>query len=1326
MTAVRDILFQVVDATACTVAVGLGLVVALGAIVCVFRGLARMSETLCRTGGRVALAGVGVLAIVCLLFAQKPSAQVSRVPIVPRAGQVRTTAVMPGLYELAAHPSSFTPGTGDVLRLTGIELTPSSVVLGASWPFAARDADGMLDILGCARLDDGAWMPLAWTRPPVSSPDFAVEVPAALLPDGAGTGTFFALGRSVDRDSDGDELSDREEAGWVETGAWIPDFDLSDGAVLFDGTDEGYAPNEIHVSLPFPVMLAGRISTNAVVCADGVVAFVSRGAEWETVLDWPWNWDLSDANYAPYCENHSVVAAYWDDLYFPSSGMIRTSVQAVDGFRWFVVEYADVTLDDVARVEDPPRATFQVAVCESDPRTVHVRYVSVPSAFDGSLAMIGAQGADGIPNFPVAYHQPGSVTNGMTFAYHFGTGSDPFLRDTDGDGLADDEEASLGTSPISADTDGDGLPDKWERDKGLDPLVADGPDGADGDPDGDGLPNAGEFLHGTDPKCADTDGDCLPDGGETGGITAMNALPWLAFDSAEDLTGVFTADASLSVSWPLPVPFVVQNHDVTNIVLGLAGVLLFPDGNASEGAALPPPHAFGRAFPADGFVLASYWHSELSVVSTPPSPTSVRIGTATHAGEGYILVEHANVYAALDAWRTNAISFQVAIPTSRTDRAFVRYRGIRGECMDGADVAVGLQGFAGRTLVSYCDRRPGRLCEDLSLQFLFGSGADPLVRDTDGDGLDDFVEAAAGTDPRRGDTDFDGMPDHWEVAYGLFPRDARDASMDVDADGLSNLDEYLNGCNPRVADSDGDGAPDGEEVAGSGNPCDPSDDGVPPPRDELRDMAFHLSGDYAAWTLNVRGVGPRDTRSLAATMPQPDRNGINPHWDLREGNSYLVSLTWLNCLGHEDDRHYSPWYCWGLEINGLPRECTFFVHSASRLPGQAETVVGEGWFAENGDGLLTSHVHMSEGDGEGVSGGGNVAEGLEAVLHVCKVESVRVCSPDSPEWAELEPSRVLLDDEPFRVQFEIVPEVPSLAICRQMFGNALTLRTSGTAPGGVSLPLDDAYTTLSSSDGRTVVRAEYPFGKLKEIRALPRQDNDGVAEMAWIDIVEDRPDTVQNLDDSRAFEQLGYAFRGKATTDPGQTLESEPPNSEQSESFFKAAGCETMQVSYGGAASARRQVMNQADFFYVSGHGGHASNMLQGRYTPAMLGDFWKRDLDCLIIAGCSLLDINDYNGNFQGADHLRSPGKEWEPTGPAVLLGYNYIAPGDRGGAPARIVGHWQQNRAARGDVDAWMDANAANRAWNACAIEKGVRYVYFRRLWGMKRRVSIPSSEW
>lgn len=91
-------------------------------------------------------------------------------------------------------------------------------------------------------------------------------------------------------------------------------------------------------------------------------------------------------------------------------------------------------------------------------------------------------------------------------------------------------------------------------------------------------------------------------------------------------------------------------------------------------------------------------------------------------------------------------------------------------------------------------------------------------------------------------------------------------------------------------------------------------------------------------------------------------------------------------------------------------------------------------------------------------------------------------------------------------------------------------------------------------------------------------------------------------------------------------------------------------------------------------------------------------------------------------------PGYSWESTGPSILLGYAYIAPGDASGIPARIVRLWRTNRNTQGDVDAWMSANANNRAWNACAIVKGQKYVYFKLSFKgvFKKKVEVPKEDW
>lgn len=88
-------------------------------------------------------------------------------------------------------------------------------------------------------------------------------------------------------------------------------------------------------------------------------------------------------------------------------------------------------------------------------------------------------------------------------------GTNPWLADTDHDGLRDgDEVIQYKTDPLRADTDVDGLSDGEEvMDYGTNPLMP--------DTDGDGLPDGVEVLsHRTDANNVDTDNDRLFDGEE--------------------------------------------------------------------------------------------------------------------------------------------------------------------------------------------------------------------------------------------------------------------------------------------------------------------------------------------------------------------------------------------------------------------------------------------------------------------------------------------------------------------------------------------------------------------------------------------------------------------------------------------------------------------------------------------------------------------------------------------------------------------------------------------------------------------------------------------
>ncbi len=1258
------------------------------------------------------------------------------------------------------------------------------------------DGDGLSDAeeagLGTdpRRVDtDGDGMPDLWETLHHLCPrrDDAAE---DLDEDGLSNIAEFEAGTDPsESDTDEDGLSDTEELGRWERMGPLPVFDVSAGTNLLLSS-QSYDGASFLVPLPFAVRCAGRVHTNMTVCLDGVVALMDAGDSSSFYVSSA-NGDLRTSGPG---DRHTVVAAYWDDLYAPANGGagIRVANVETNGLRYAVIEYAGLRLYS-RRGDVDQTATFQVVVPQAEANAVYVNYIAMSSAFDGSSATLGAQLAKRARTFAVAFNEAGSVTNGMAVAYHFGTGSDPRIADTDGDGLSDAEEVARGTNPGDVDSDGDGLPDGWELGHGLDPTSVAGNDGADGDPDGDFLSNAKEFEYGTDPSVPDTDGDALPDGMETGGVFATNMIPWLSFDRHEDLTAMVSTNGSRCVSRPLPAPLRIQGECVTNVTISANGVVFFNRaGYANPGNSMTDA-SFAYGIDGNALVLAPYLQRAYVRSDVAGMWTSVRYGTATHGGEGYLLLEWLNSYYDTSSWQTNAISFQIAVPTNSPDRAYSRYRDIVGRYMDGRYASVGMQTFDSRRLHSWCHRSEGRVGEGLALEFLFGANTDPLVADTDGDGVDDGREVGLGTSPLVADTDGDGLPDGWEVRHGLdplsatgddgaagdpdgdylpnarefehgtdprsadtdgdgltdveevggfvadsqnyllvwddfpvvedytplfaasggrsvllnlpspahfpggrlysgveidprglvrfsptnavtgvgsvhgsfdleslevgygdfavaaywaplalstnapasriarvrwitgdciefsdmrlegFPDDVRvsflvipptgimrcvgilyrifgDAAdggeavigvrgangrflsvfcdhaagtledgmmlyadppvgsdplvVDTDGDGLSDLDEARHGSDPRIADTDGDGLSDAEEVArgtdpanqdsdgdglsdgwevahglnplsatggdgaagdpdgdgltnlqeqshggdprssdtdgdglsdgrevelgtnlrstdtdcdglsdhrevelgtdpcspdtdcdgmtdgwesahglsplsadgddgadgdpdhdglsnldeylndtdplsadtdGDGvsdrievergaDPASPSDGGLAPPSERTRTLTFNVFGDFAAWEMQVEGLGPDDTRVRRISMASPNASESEP-LEMRKGSSYRLTMRWLNCNGHNGDRD-APWYCWQAKVDGQPDERTYDSYSSKRREGVAETVAGNGWIAENSEGLLTSHVD------ECARRGGNVAGGLSATLHV--------------------------------------------------------------------------------------------------------------------------------------------------------------------------------------------------------------------------------------------------------------------------------------------------------------------------------------------------------
>ena len=164
-------------------------------------------------------------------------------------------------------------------------------------------------------------------------------------------------------------------------------------------------------------------------------------------------------------------------------------------------------------------------------------------------------------------------------------------------------------------------------------------------------------------------------------------------------------------------------------------------------------------------------------------------------------------------------------------------------------------------------------------------GTDPLDNDTDGDGLNDGDEVDLGTDPFDKDTDSDGLNDGDEVDLGTDPLD-----NDTDGDGLNDSYEEINSyLNPLHSDSDNDGLNDSYELDLGTKPEDSDSDG-----DGLSDY----SEIYVSYTdptnrdTDNDGLSDGDEVNIHGTDPlnrDTDGDGLGDYDEVELGRNPKVS-----------------------------------------------------------------------------------------------------------------------------------------------------------------------------------------------------------------------------------------------------------------------------------------------------------------------------------------------------------------------------------------------------------------------------------------------------
>lgn len=222
--------------------------------------------------------------------------------------------------------------------------------------------------------------------------------------------------------------------------------------------------------------------------------------------------------------------------------------------------------------------------------------------------------------------------------------TDPYLGDSDGDGLSDGDEILLGTNPKSWDSDGDGLSDRREVvEFNSNPLAqdSDGDNVSDGieaslgmnlnalDSDMDGLSDGYEMDNNLDPTSSDSDGDGTPDFDEVrdgGDPNCDERLP------EPDGLIHYTVVGSASVSWTpessdaTNCNEIVMSNDVSGIgfstwsdkgAFSVGGCAFIPNETGIYHFELVADDV-GSAF-VGGLELKGSWIRGLGYVSTPTS-----------------------------------------------------------------------------------------------------------------------------------------------------------------------------------------------------------------------------------------------------------------------------------------------------------------------------------------------------------------------------------------------------------------------------------------------------------------------------------------------------------------------------------------------------------------------------------------------------------------------------------------------------------------------------------------------------------------------------------
>jgi hypothetical protein len=390
--------------------------------------------------------------------------------------------------------------------------------------------------------------------------------------------------------------------------------------------------------------------------------------------------------------------------------------------------------------------------------------------------------------------------------------------DTDGDGLFNVvENDAIGTDFNNKDTDGDAVTDGSEIDAAGGKFGGGAiPSPLNPDSDGDGLLDGSElsFPVATDPAVADTDGDGIPDGIEV----ASTVAPTIS-------NGFYTqcppaATQSLCSSFPAPTWPAVCN---TSQWSGICNQLPFSDTRMqsnptvqdTDGDGIKDNVEFGRSCLLSGSQHGSFVNASDSDGDGLP--------------DGFEDANH-------DGITVNTIGHSGTPGSGETDPCNADTDG--DGLGDGAEVGLFGNSVTAMTPSGPVTTVPALDTDTdddglTDYAEVHKYHTNPLNSDTDGDTLPDSLEVASSVAPTTANG-FDAVG--WPAVLALFPHDStltfpfaetrmqsNPLVKDTDGDGIPDNVEFGNSCAVRpktdshygsfvnASDSDGDGLPDGSE-----------------------------------------------------------------------------------------------------------------------------------------------------------------------------------------------------------------------------------------------------------------------------------------------------------------------------------------------------------------------------------------------------------------------------------------------------------------------------------------------------------------------------------